>query len=154
MKVAARHDIAGFRENHRVVGGAVSLDGDGFSDEPERFAGRAVHLRRAPHRVGVLDLAAELVRLVDAAAVHQALDVGRRDLLSAEGAGRVDAAFERVNGAAQGVNRKSRRDVGRSRELFGRRKRQRENGGRRLRPVDQREALLGTEDDRLQAGAL
>src|SRR5207237_97395 len=82
--------------------------------------GRAVHLRRSPHRIGVLNLAAELVRLVDAAAVHQALDVGRRDLLSAEGAGRVDAAFERVNGAAQGVDRKSRRDVGSARELFAR----------------------------------
>ena len=79
VEVAARDDVAGVGEHHRVVGRGVGLD-----RRPSRArsasASRAAPCTcaRAAQRVGVLHLAAVLVRLVDAAAAQQRLDVGRR----------------------------------------------------------------------------
>src|SRR5207244_3123507 len=67
VEVAARHDVAAVGEHHRVVGRAVGLDLHGLAHEAQRLACGAVHLGRAAQRVRILDLAAVLVRLVDAA---------------------------------------------------------------------------------------
>ena len=152
VEIPARDDVAGLGEHHRVVGGAVGLDRRCLADEAQRVARRALHLRSAAQRVGVLHLAAELVRLVDAAAAQQPLDVRGRRLLAGEGARVVDARLERMDRAAQRVDRQRRRDVGGARELLGRRERERQHSRRRLRPVDEREALLRSERDRCQPG--
>jgi hypothetical protein len=71
VKVSARHDLVGVREHHRVVGRGVHLDLDNVADPTERFARRAVYLRRAPHGVGILHAPAVDVRRVDAAVREQ-----------------------------------------------------------------------------------
>ena len=97
---------------------------------------------RAAHRIGVLHLAAVVVRLVDAAAAHQRRDVGGRRPLSGERPGVVDARLERMDRSEQRVDRQRGGDVGGARQLLGRRQRQRQHGRRRLRAVDQREPFL------------
>ena len=56
--------------------------------------------------------------------------------------GLVDARLERVDRAAQRVDRQRRGDVGRARELLGAGQRQRQHRRRRLRAVDQRQPFL------------
>src|SRR6202030_1959066 len=105
------HDVAGVREDHGVVGGAVRLDGDGFADETERLPRGAVDLCRTTHRVRVLHLPTVLVGLVDAAAAHQRLDVRGRRPLTGEGTRIVDAGLEGVDRPEQGVDRHRGRNV-------------------------------------------
>ena len=67
VEVAARDDLAVVGEHHRVVGGRVRLRSRRRArDEGEGVARRAVDLRRAAHRVGVLHAPAVGVRRVDA----------------------------------------------------------------------------------------
>ena len=129
VEVAARDDVTCVGEDHRVVGGAVRLDVDDAAHEAQRVASRAVDLRRAAHRIGVLDLAAELVRLVDTAAAHQPLDIGGRDLLAGVGPGVVNARVERVDRSAQCVDRQRGRDIRGARDLFRGGDRQRQDRG-------------------------
>ena len=93
-------------EDHRVVGRAVGFDRDRLARRTQRFARRAVDLGRAAQRVGVLHLAAEFVRLVDAAAAHQRLDVGGRGR-----AGRETAAPRGCATRTDGSSRAARRST-------------------------------------------
>ncbi len=137
-----------------TIGLSVALlisTSSGLAHEPQRLADGAVHLRRAAQRIGVLHLAAVLVRLVDAAVAHQRFDVGGREPLADERPGRVDARLERVDRSAQRVDRERRRDVGGARDLIGGGQRQREHRGRGLRAVDERQPFFRSEPHRRQA---
>ena len=81
VEVAAGDHLAR-REDERVVGGGVHLDRQHALQLVERVAHRAVHLRHAAQRVGVLDLVAALgVRGADLRIGQQRAQVGRhRDL--------------------------------------------------------------------------
>jgi hypothetical protein len=151
VEVAARHHITGVGEHHRVVGRAVGFDGHRIAHELEGLSCSAVHLGGAAHRIGVLHLAAVLVRLVDAAAGHQRLDIGRRRPLSGEWAGIVDARFEGMDRPEQRVDRERGGDVGRPRQLLGRRQREGQDRRGGLGAVDQRQPLFGAERDRSQS---
>ena len=106
VEVAARDDVARVGEHHRVVGRRVGLDRDGPAGERDRVARRAVHLRRAAQRVGVLHLAAVLVRLVDAAAGERARGCWRPSACwPACGRGVVNARLEGMHRAAERVER-------------------------------------------------
>ena len=110
----------------------------------EGVARRAVHLRRAAHRVGVLHAAAVLVRRVDRARPGAA-----RSRLAADGALArmrprvVQPRLERMIRAAQPVDRQRGGDVGGAREPLGAEQRQRRDRGGRLGAVDEREPFLG-----------
>jgi hypothetical protein len=119
-------------------------------DETQHVAGGAVYLRRTPQRVGVLNPAAVLVRLVDAASLEQPAHVGGRRRLAGERTRGVDAFVERMDGSAQRVERQRDGDVGGARQPLGGIERERRDRGRRLGAVDQREPLLGAEDHRLE----
>ena len=129
-------------EHHRVVGGGIHLDRDDVPDPGQRVARRAVHLRRTPHRVGILDATAVRVGRVDRAAVQQAHQVVGRRGLAGERTRGVDARIERMHRSLQGVDRERRGDVGRARQAFGAGQRQRQHRGRDLRAVDERQSFL------------
>ena len=104
-----------FDEDHRVVGGGSWLrSGAACATKVERLARRAVHLRRAAQRVGVLHAAAVLVRLVDRAVGEQPADVGRpsapvRDTDGRRGCGRRRDAPTRAVRRSTGPPRHRRR---------------------------------------------
>jgi hypothetical protein len=54
VKIPARDDRLVIGEHHGVVRGGVRFDLGRPMDEPHGVAGGAVHLRRAPLRIGVL----------------------------------------------------------------------------------------------------
>ena len=85
---------------------------------------------------------------------YERFDIGGRGPLAGERPRVVNARLERMDRAAQCVDRQRRRDVGRARDLLGRRERQREHGRGRLRAVDERQPFLRAEPDRRQPGAL
>ena len=69
----------GLDEDDRVVGRGVQLDADDALRVGDQVAARAVHLRRAAERVGVLHLVAPAVRLDDRRALDEPQHVrGRR----------------------------------------------------------------------------
>ena len=115
-------------------------------------ARRAVHLRRAAHRVGVLHPAAVGVRVVERAAVDQPAQVGGATPLAAMRPGGVDARVERGNRAAQRVDGQRGDDVGGAGQPVGGGDGQRQHGRGGLGAVDQRQALLGGRADRREAG--
>jgi hypothetical protein len=91
--------------------------------------------------------------IVDAAIAHQRLDVRRRLPLAGEWSGFMDARVERMNRTAQRIDRHRRGDIGRTRHLFGRRQRQRQDRGGGLRAVDEREPFFRPEANRVEARA-
>ena len=119
--------------------------------EPEPFAGRPVHLCGTAQGIRVLHAAAVFVRLVDAAALQQHVDVRGRGTLPLVRPGVVNPRFEGMHRTAEPVDRQGGRDIGGPRDALGGDAGQRRDTGRRLRPVDQGEALLRFEHDRRQA---
>ena len=83
---------------------------------------------------------------------EQPADVAGRGHLSGIRTGGVDTGVEGMHRAAESVDRERGRDIGGAGEPLGAGDRQRADRGRGLRPVDERQALLGAERDRRQAG--
>ena len=90
VEVAGGDDLVLVDEHERVVGRRVQLDGDRRLRVREEVAARAVHLRGAAQRVGVLHLVAPAVRLDDRRPLEQPPHVGRR----------VDLTLERASAGA------------------------------------------------------
>ena len=121
-------------------------------DVVEQVAARAVHLRRAAQRVGVLHLVAPAVRLEDRRALEQQPDVrGRRDLAAHAGAPRGSP-----DGSSCSEPCSASSDIAQAMSAARASRRARtsaERGHRRheLGPVDQRQALLRLQPHRRRA---
>ena len=67
MEIAAGNHFAGVGENQRIVGRRIHLDFDRFPGPAHCVFGRAMHLRHAAQRIGILHFAAVFMRLHDSA---------------------------------------------------------------------------------------
>jgi hypothetical protein len=121
-------------------------------DVGERAAHGPVDLRHAAQAVGVLDLAAVGVRVVERRAGEQpAQGLGGAPLARMRLAG-VDTRVAGRGRAEQGVEAERADDVGGRHQLAGVDEGERADRGHDLGPVDQAEALLGAQLTRRQAG--
>ena len=152
MEVAARLD-APVGQDHRVVDRRVELalgDRAGVGDGVERGA---VHLRRAPQRVGVLHPGIALaVAGHDCRTGEQAAQVGRADGLSDLRPQRLQIGRERAVRSEQCLDAHRRRHVGEAGDGLEVGDRQREHPEDAVGPVDEGEPLLGAEHHRFDAG--
>ena len=129
---------------------AVQLDGEDPPRLRQRIAHRAVHLRRAAQRIGILHAPAGDVRLPDLAAFQQSAQAARR---SAPGRD-ADAPAWMRGSKARGVPRKASRVMAQitsaesasTSAAASSRQPDRQHG---LRAIDQRDAFLGAQRDRL-----
>ena len=153
VEVPVRDELSPVHEDERVVRGRVDLDRHRLLGVGEKVAARAVHLRRAAKRVGVLHLVAPAVRLDDRGALEEANDVGRGGRLAGERAERLDLRHEADARALKRLEGEGARDVRGLGDPAGADERQRADGGHELGPVDEREPLLRLKADRLESGA-
>ena len=149
VEVPVRDDLALRDEDERIVRGRVELDRDRAVDVAEQVAARAVHLRGAAERVRVLHLVAPAVRLDDRRALEQRPDVRGRVALARQRPGGVDRGVEARARALERLEGLRARDVRRTRQAPGADEPERGHRGHELRAVDQCEALLRSEPDRL-----
>ena len=122
----------------------VQLDRDRRVRVVEQVAARAVHLRRAAQRVGVLHLVAPAVGLDD----RRASSRRRSSPRSRAGPGSGRSAGSRAEGrrgALERLERERARDVGDRGEAARAHAAERAHGRHVLRPVDEREPLLGAQ---------
>ena len=103
VEVPGRDDLERIVEDDRVVGDGVQVDLDEPREERERLAGRAVDLRDAAERVGVLDVS--LARPEPLRARVERPDDRGRPGLARQRAKRVDARVERGRLAAERLER-------------------------------------------------
>ena len=141
-------------EDDRIVGHRARLDGQSARGIGQQVERRAHHLRLAAEAVRVLDPAAAAVAGEDFAAVEKSGDGGGdadlAGLAAQRGEARVerfDAAFQRIDRQRAGGERGGEHALAGEQGVEG-------DGGRRLGPVDQRQAFLGAELERLQAELL
>ena len=120
----------------------------------EGVAHRAVHLRHAAQRVGVLHLLAFQVRFANHAAFQHAAQVLRYQQLSGMRARLVNALVEGDIGAFQRVEGERSDNVGGVGQNVGLQHRQQADGQHGLGAVDQRNRFLGFQHQRLDLGAL
>ena len=152
MAAASLGDDAALREDERVVGRAVHLDVEDPSEVIERVADRAVDLRHAAERVRVLDLVGEaLVAGLERRVAQEVAELRRdRDLAGVRpgelvGSGEGDVrAEQRLDAHRRGDARGPGQPVGVGEE-------QRPDRGHQLGAVEEREALLRLERQRLEA---
>ena len=139
-------------EDERVVRDREQLALQRAAHVGQRVRHGAQHLRRAAQRVGVLHAAAVGVAGHDRAALEQLAQAGRDARLSRLRPHGVQARVEGRRRALEGLERQRRGD-GRGREhALGVAERERARAGHEVRAVDQRQALLGLERDRLEPG--
>ncbi len=117
---------------------ALTSIGNRLLDVGEKVAARAVHLRRAAKRVGVLHLVAPAVRLDDRGALEEANDVGRGGRLAGERAERLDLRHEADARALKRLEGEGARDVRGLGDPAGADEPQRADGAHELGPVDER----------------
>jgi hypothetical protein len=94
VEVPVRDDELLVQQHEWVVGGGVHLHRDGRVDVREQIAARAVHLRGAAQRVGVLHLVAPAVGLDDRRPFQEPQHVRGGVPLSGQGPGAVDGRME------------------------------------------------------------
>ena len=154
VEIAARQDLAAFRQDERIVGRRDRLDrqhGAGLAQQGE--AG-AHHLRLAAHRVGILHPRAIDMRGADFAARQQGSERRRNVDLGRVAAQRIDLRIERRVGAQDGVDRKRARHECRPQQPLGVEQAGQRQRGRALGAVDHRQAFLGAQYDRFDPGRL
>ena len=156
-KFPARYDPFVLRrlgEDERVVGDRVDLDLEHPANVGERVARRAVDLGHAAQRVGVLDLAAVRVALRDPARVpEERPQPGRRRALAGMGPGVVDAPRR----APRACPACASSDIApatsaRLDQPLRAEERERADRGHGLGAVDERDAFLRRELERLDPG--
>jgi hypothetical protein len=153
VEVAAGQRLAGIGEDQRIVGDAIGLGLQRRRRLAQQIERRAHDLRLAAQAVGVLHpLVADQVRGADRRALHQRPQGVSRLDLAAMAAQAVDAWVERRIGATRGIGRQRPGDQRRLKHRLGLEQRGQPVGGRELRAVQQGEAFLGAERQRLQAG--
>ena len=113
VEIAAGENL--LAEHQRIVGGRVQLDREHAARLGQRVAHRAVDLRRAAQRVGVLHAPAGDVRLPDLAAFEQVAQTRGALQLAGMRARRVNPLVEGARRAAQRVERHGADHVGRIR---------------------------------------
>ena len=153
VEVAVGDELPALDEDEGVVGGRVQLDGDRRLRVGEEVPARPVDLWGAAEGVRVLHLVAPAVRLEDGGALQQTKDVRGARPLALERAELVDLGEEAPPRALQRLEGERARDVRRPGESLRPNDRQRADGGHELGPVDERQAFLGLQLDRLEAGA-
>jgi hypothetical protein len=141
-------------EEHGVVDGARRLargDGAGVGEQVARGAG---DLRGTAEAVGVLNAGVlrPAMRLHDRRPVEEAAQVGPAVLLPGVRAQREQVGREDAVGAEQRLDAHRRGDVGNAQQGFEIRAREHQHGEHAVGAVDEGEALLLREDDRLDAG--
>ena len=151
VEVPAAPDVVVLDEHDRVVAHAVRLDREHVTNVPAGVARGAVHLRRAPERVGILDLMWRIpVRLADRRSGQERAQVRRARGLPRMGTQRLEPLVEGRVGAERGLDRHRCDDVGRPRERLRPGEREHPDREHALRPVHQREPFLGFERERRQ----
>ena len=116
-------------------------------------AHRAMHLRHAAQRVGVLHPVAIAMRLAQRAAFEHLAQIRGRPKLTRVRTSLMDAFVERHVRASQGVERERADHVRRIGQDFSRQQRQDSHRQHRLRAVDQGDGLLGLKHQRLDLSA-
>ena len=118
----------------------------------ERVADGAVDLRHAAQRVRILDLVGQsLVARLERRVAEQVAELrGDRDLAGMR-PGQLVGRRERDVRPEQRLDAHRRRDAGRPDEPVGVGEQERPDRAHQLGPVEEREALLGLEDERLEA---
>ena len=143
-----------FRNEHqRIVGDAIGLAQQHRARRLHLVEAGAHDLRLAAQRIRVLHLAAFAVAGVDGTVGEQLAIRGRRGDLARMSAQLVDARIEGTGRTFRRVHRQRARDQrGGVQVVDGEQVPQRERG-RGLRAVEQRQAFLGGELDRVETGA-
>ena len=120
---------------------------------PSASTDRAVDLRHAAQRVRVLDLVrGRVVRPLERAVAKEPAELARDGDLARMGSSGLECRRERHVRAEQRLDRHRRRDAGGRGEPRGVHRHQRTQRRHQLRAVEDREPLLGPEDERLQPG--
>jgi hypothetical protein len=152
VEVAGGHDLP-VRHDHRVVDHRAELDVDDPPGVRENVADRAVHLGSAAQAVRVLDgVVALAVARDQRAARQQPAEVGGAGQLAGVRADHLHPLVVRLVGPEQRLDAHRGGDVGHRDEQPDVVDGQREQHLHRLGAVDERQALLRREDQRLDAG--
>ncbi len=152
MEIATGQGFVGLGEDQRIVRDAVGLGlqhAGGLAQDVERGPH---HLGLAAQAIGILDpVIAQKVRGADGRPVHQVAQGVRRFDLTGMAAQSMDAMVERRVRALGGLGRKRAGDQGRLEDDFSLEHTGQGIGRRKLRAVEQGQAFLGTQYQRLQA---
>ena len=141
VEVAARNDAFVVQKQDRVVGDGVELGFEHLAHMRKRVAHRAMYLRNAAQRVGVLH-AQVPVSLHRRAVFAERAHVLRRKTLPVVRAHRVDARIERGKKSGQRLHRQRRGDVRKLRRAVQIVPRERADRRHALGAVDQRQTFL------------
>ncbi len=144
---------AAAREDERVVGRGVELDVEDAAQVVERVADRAMDLRRAAQRVGILDLVGVAVMAgLQATVAEQMPKLGGDPDLARVRTRQLVGRRERDVGAEQGLHAHRRDDARGPRQAVRVGQQERPDRAHHLGPVEEGEALLRLEGQRLQTG--
>jgi hypothetical protein len=154
VEIAAREDLALAREHQRIVGHGVGLALDHAGGEAQHVQRGAHHLRLAAQGIGILHAVAVDMGLADLAAAQQRLQGLRHLDLAGLAAHGVDARIERRIAAGGGIDRERPGDERAAENVLGREQAGGSKRRRNLGAVEERQALLGGEVHRRQAGGL
>ena len=140
-------------EHERVVGRRVELDVEDATQMVERVAHRAVDLRHAAQRVRILDLVGVSVMAgLQPAVAEQVAQLGGHGDLARVRPGQLVRGGERHVRAEQRLDAHRRDDARGPHQPVRVGEHERADRAHHLRPVEEREALLGLEHERLEPG--
>ena len=151
MEIAAADDLVRIREQDRIVGHRIGFDRQRARGVGEQIEAGAHYLWLAAETVGILHPIAIVVAGGDIAAVEQRAQPGRDRDLAGLAAQVVDARVERGAAAFQSVNRKCAGMECSVEHALPEKQGVERDCGRGLGAVDQREAFLWREDQRIAA---
>ena len=153
VEVADRDHLVGLGEHHRVVGDRAQLALHHLAGEGDHVPAGPVDLGGAAQRVGVLDgVVGVAVAGQDGRPGEHGPEVGRAGHLAGMGAELVEAGLEGPVGAEQALDRHGAGHIGHGGQGLGVGHGQAGKGEHPLGPVDQRQALLERQPERLQPG--
>jgi len=151
VEVAPRQDLAGLGEDDRVVRHGVRLDLERRRRGAHQVEASAHDLGHAAQRIRILHPVLVAMRRPDRAARHEPAARRGHVRLAAMAARGVDARVEWRGHALARVERQHASDDRGGEGVLGREEPGERERGRDLRAVEQRQALLGGEAQRLQA---
>ena len=150
VEVASGEDLIAAGEDERIVGDRVRLGLEHARGVAHLIEARSHHLGLAAQAVGVLYARVVFqMRAADRAPREELGVAGGNVALPRMRPQRVDARIERRVAPRGGVDRHAAGDHRRGEHVLGREQPRKRKGGGDLRAVEQREALLGREPDRI-----